>query len=547
MVSSKSYSSSREPNKVEKKIAIIGAGISGLLACKHTMEKGFNPVVFEARNGIGGVWSSTIDSTKLQTPKDHFQFSDFPWPESVSQTFPDHNQVMEYVTSYALRFDIFSRIKFNSKVIGLDYNIYSSSDDDDNMCSNWDMWGGNGEAFSSNGKWNVVVQNVLQPMQAPKVYQVDFVTLCIGKFSDLPNIPDFPISKGANKFNGEIIHSMDYAAMDKIQAAKFIKNKRVSVVGFQKSALDIAAEIAKNNGVTNPCTLVFRRVQWSGSENLVRFTFTNLNRFSELMVHKPGEGLFLWFLAVLLSPLVIALHLKHIYLIALDILQMRRIVPQMDLSVEKYEMVPQHSFLKQICSCMFMVLPQQFYDRVKEGSLVLQKSRVLGFYENGLILDNVVAAHLETDIVILATGYKSDAKIANIFTSIDFKKCILGSSAPFYRECIHPRIPQLAIMGYSESPATLFTFELRSKWIAHFLAGKFRLPPIREMEENVEKWEKNARRYSRENYKRACVGVMLQIHCNDQLCKDMGCNPRRKKWLFSEFFSPYHPSDYANI
>ncbi|KAL8523672.1 hypothetical protein ACS0TY_013588 [Phlomoides rotata] len=67
------------------------------------------------------------------------------------------------------------------------------------------------------------------------------------------------------------------------------------------------------------------------------------------------------------------------------------------------------------------------------------------------------------------------------------------------------------------------------------------------MEETAKKWEKNARAYSHENYKRACVGAMLQIHCNDQLCRDMGCDPRRKKWLLSRTFSPYQPQDYANL
>lgn len=158
-----------------------------------------------------------------------------------------------------------------------------------------------------------------------KVYEMDFVILCIGKFSDLPNIPDF---SSRRLFHGLVLHSMNYAAMDKIQAAKFTQNKRVTVVGFQKSALDTAAEIAKNNGINlkkithflsthrsfvtprvfagvkHPCTLLFRRVRWSGSENLVKFTFKNLTRFSELMVHKPAEGLILWFLALLLSPVV---------------------------------------------------------------------------------------------------------------------------------------------------------------------------------------------------------------------------------------------------
>lgn len=95
-------------------------------------------------------------------------------------------------------------------------------------------------------------------------------------------------------------------------------------------------------------------------------------------------------------------------------------------------MVPEHSFLKQICSCMFMILPRGFYDRVREGSLVLRKSEAVGFYEKGLLLDSG-AARLETDVVIFATGYKSDEKIASIFSSVEFKKCITGSSAPFYR------------------------------------------------------------------------------------------------------------------
>lgn len=97
-------------------------------------------------------------------------------------------------------------------------------------------------------------------------------------------------------------------------------------------------------------------------------------------------------------------------------------------------------------------------------------------------------------------------------------------------------------------PVIMFTAEKRSKWLAHFLAGNVKLPDTEEMEEDKIKWQKCMAYYAGESgYKRFCVSVLLQIYSNDQLCKDMGCNPWEKKWLLSELFSPYCPSDYANL
>lgn len=144
--------------RMKKKIGIIGAGIRGLLACKHAMEKGFNPMVFEARSGLGGVWSQTIESTKLQTPKNFFQFSDFAWPSSVKESFPDHNQVMEYLQGYAANFNIIPRIMFNSRVTCIDYVTPSEED-----LLSWDLWGGTGIAISPTGKWDVTLQDARNP------------------------------------------------------------------------------------------------------------------------------------------------------------------------------------------------------------------------------------------------------------------------------------------------------------------------------------------------------------------------------------------------
>lgn len=81
-----------------------------------------------------------------------------------------------------------------------------------------------------------------------QIYKADFVILCVGRFKDIPNIPKFPDGKGPEIFRGKAIHSMEYAAMDHDAAAEFVKGKKVTVVGFGKTGLDIAREISAING-----------------------------------------------------------------------------------------------------------------------------------------------------------------------------------------------------------------------------------------------------------------------------------------------------------
>lgn len=105
---------------IVSKVGIIGAGISGIAAAKQLSSH--NPVVFEATDSIGGVWKHcSYNSTKLQTPRCDFEFSDYPWPDRDNSSFPSHLEVLDYLYGYAKHFDVLRHIKFNSKVVEIRY------------------------------------------------------------------------------------------------------------------------------------------------------------------------------------------------------------------------------------------------------------------------------------------------------------------------------------------------------------------------------------------------------------------------------------------
>lgn len=47
-----------------KKVAIVGAGVSGLTSTKCCLDEGLEPTCFESSDDIGGVWRFTVSWSK---------------------------------------------------------------------------------------------------------------------------------------------------------------------------------------------------------------------------------------------------------------------------------------------------------------------------------------------------------------------------------------------------------------------------------------------------------------------------------------------------
>lgn len=103
---------------IVSKVGIIGAGVSGIAAAKQLSHH--KPIVFEASDSIGGVWKScSYYSTKLQSYRSDYEFSDFSWQNRDDTTFPSYLEILDYLKCYAYYFDVFKYVKFNSKVVEL--------------------------------------------------------------------------------------------------------------------------------------------------------------------------------------------------------------------------------------------------------------------------------------------------------------------------------------------------------------------------------------------------------------------------------------------
>lgn len=518
------------------RVCIIGAGMTGISACKYMLQHGIEPVVLEAQDGIGGVWRHTFASTKLQTPRDSFQFSDYTWPEGTPN-YPTHEHVKDYMEGYVREFHVLDKIRFHCKVVEIRRKVSKEERPEGSDLSTF--W----SEENDGAVWAVRIQKRLSEQRATvcdtttdEWLYFDFLVPCIGRYGDIPKIPLFPPSKGPELFQGKVLHSMDYALLGDKAAKELLSGKRVIVVGLMKSALDVAVEAANANEGTHglPCTMIFRASHWMLPHHKpfgIPLSYIYATRLSELMIPKPGQGLLLSVMSTLSTPARWAIS-KFVELYLL-----------LNLPLKEFGLIPKQTFFQQLSSCQVPLLPESFFHKVQEGRINLQKATDWNFSKKGVILSD--GTEIEADVIILGTGYDGGKKLRLLLQ----KSCgplsqDPESIIPLYRGIIHPHIPHLAILGYHENLSNLHSSEMSARWLAHLLSERLSLPSIDKMEQDVQKWIHYMRK-STPFYQKSCIGAVSIWH-SDQMCRDLGWNPRRKKNFIAELLAPYSNMDYKD-
>ena len=191
------------------RIAVIGAGPSGLLAAKHALGAGFEPTVFEAGDALGGQWhtcaahSGVWAGMPTNTSRGMTAFADYPppidWP-----LHPSAEQVHDYLRSYARHFAVTPTIRLNTPVRRLELG-----------------WRVDGEPF-------------------------DAVIIASGRFRKPRIAPEL------SAFRGELLHAFDYPG------AESFRDRRTLVYGNGVSGNEIASDIA----AVAPVVSAFRKPRY---------------------------------------------------------------------------------------------------------------------------------------------------------------------------------------------------------------------------------------------------------------------------------------------
>ena len=104
-------------------VTIIGAGWSGLAACKYMKEEGLSVVCIERKEDIGGVWIYSDDpniptvmkTTRCTSSSSFTEMSDFPMPTEIGM-FPHHEAILQYLHDYADKFNLMPHIQLSTEV-----------------------------------------------------------------------------------------------------------------------------------------------------------------------------------------------------------------------------------------------------------------------------------------------------------------------------------------------------------------------------------------------------------------------------------------------
>lgn len=398
---------------MKRRVAVIGAGPSGVTAAKAALEYGLEPTVFESSHGVGGLWRSADGHVwpdmRTNLSKWTCAFSDYPWDDAADD-FPLGQAVESYLQAYSGHFGVTDCIDFGARVESV---------------------------TAQNRKWLVRTSHDKVAHGA-----FDGVVIASGAFAR-EFIPPAP---GLRRFKGGVIHSAQYRT-----ATPFI-NKRVAVVGASFSGIEIASHLA-SSGVS--VVLLFSRPVWI----LPRYAPTGRGKDTaplDLVLYRREGG----------QPSAGKPNQQE---------QNRRTARFFETTFGNPGDIHQALRTDADDTPPHVAISDSFLAHVSRGEIIPVRERLARVEEDRILTDSGHCERV--DEIIFCTGYQVDCsflpeEIRRILRYDESNKLV---SHVADRTVMHPELPNIYLAGMYRGPY-FGVIELQARWAAAMLAGEVAPP-----------------------------------------------------------------------
>ncbi|XP_006872704.1 PREDICTED: dimethylaniline monooxygenase [N-oxide-forming] 2 [Chrysochloris asiatica] len=474
-----------------KKVAVIGAGVSGLISLKCCIDEGLEPTCFERTEDIGGLWrfkenveegrASIYQSVITNTSKEMSCFSDFPMPENFPN-FLHNSKLLEYFRIVAKKFDLLKYIRFQTTVL----SVKKRPD------------------FSASGQWEIVTMS--NGKEQSETF--DAVMVCSGHHI-LPHIPlqSFP---GIDRFKGQYFHSRQY------KHPEGFEGKRILVIGIGNSASDIAVELSKKAAQVFISTRHGSWVMSRISDGGYPWDMVFHTRFSSMLRNVLPRMVVKWMMEQQMNQ-----WFNH----------------------ENYGLEPQNKYLMKEPVLNDDLPSRLLYGAIKVKSRVKELTETSAIFEDGTMEENI-------DVIVFATGYTFSFPFLE-----DSLVKIENNMVSLYKYMFPPHLQKstLACIGLIQPLGSIFpTVELQARWVTRVFKGLCILPSESIMMADIIK--RNENRIDLFGGSQSQILQTNYIDYLDELASEIGAKPdflsvllKDPKLAMKLYFGPCNSYQYRLV
>ena len=332
--------------------AVIGAGMSGILAGIKLKKAGYPFQIFEKAARVGGTWrENTYPGIACDVPSHIYSYSFELNPDWSTSHSPGH-EIQQYFEGVSNRYDINNHIRFNEAVtrctwIGNEWEIETEK--------------GHVERFT----WVIAATGILHH-------------------------PKYPDIEGMNDFEGPMFHTARW------DHDVEIKGKKIGLIGTGSSGVQITAEIAPE---VEKLTVFQRTAQWVVPNERVAYSEeekeafrTDADMLQNMHIEMSNAFNDGFATSVIDGDSQLIEDIQNRCLEALETVK----DPEL-----KEKLRPTYK-----AACKRLVVSHNFYDAVQRSNVDIVTDPIEQIEKNGV---RVGGETHELDVLVLATGFQVDA------------------------------------------------------------------------------------------------------------------------------------------